>query len=256
MNFAPAILVVDASGPSNIAVTTLAMPAVVGGMSASGDLLYTTSSFGVGIYRISAITGAQVTASVEVPNNTGVAVVPGSFNIPPTQIIDGTSFQTLVWTFPLSAETESQQITWQSTVSNMQPDEVRPVTLETTVNATIPGGADNLTLQPLDVVSVPPDQTLNIPVNVVVPGTQALSNAADAANQIGKTDLANRFNDLSIALGNLVQNPTNAVHLSQSQTAITSIISQLTSDAFLAAYIPSLAAASAAGWDRHHGQRG
>ena len=79
-----------------------------------------------------------------------------------------------------------------------------------------------------------------------MPGVPALANAAVAANQIGNTNLANQFNDLSIALTNLVQTPTSAVYLSQAQAAITSIVSQLVNDPFLAPFAPSLTAAGAA----------
>ncbi len=110
------------------------------------------------------------------------------------------------------------------------------MTLGTTVQYTALGTTGSQTLPPLVVAGVPGTQTLTIPVTVAVAGIQALASAAYAANQIGNTGLATQFSNLSIALTSLVQNPTSAVYLSQSQAAIASIISQITPDPFLAPY--------------------
>jgi uncharacterized membrane protein/sugar lactone lactonase YvrE len=52
------------------------------------------------------VTGAgapPLTATVTVPTNNGVTIVPNSFNIAPTTITSGTNSQTLQWDFPASA---------------------------------------------------------------------------------------------------------------------------------------------------------
>ncbi len=107
-------------------------------------------------------------------------------------------------------------------------------TLDTTITATFgPSGT-------------PVTQTVDIPVQVVVPGAQSIASAAVAAGQIGNANLANRLSDLSIALTNLVQNPTSAVYRGQAEAALTSIISQVTNDAFLAPFASGLTAGSTA----------
>ena len=95
----------------------------------------------------------------------------------------------------------------------LTPDGSTPLnsTLDTTITATFgPSGT-------------PVTQTVDIPVQVVVPGAQSIASAAVAAEQIGNTNLANRLSDLSIALTNLVQNPTSAVYQGQAEAALTSI---------------------------------
>jgi len=240
VNGAPALMIVDTSGSTQPVVSTVTVPADVNNMAVVGDDLYTTSSAGLRIYRIETLTSTPVTAEVQVPKNTGVTVVPNSFSIAPTQIIDGADFQTLVWNLTLAPGDTSQTITWQSTVSNLLPDEVRQLTLDTTVQYAGQGTTGGLTLPPLVVAGVPATQTIQIPVQVVVPGAQAIANAAVAAGQLGNTDLAARFNDLSIALTNLVQSPTSAVYQSQAQASLAAVVGLLGADPYLAALAPTL----------------
>jgi hypothetical protein len=84
VNGKPVLLPVDPSNPNNIVVTADLVPALVREMAVSGNLLYTTSSAGLLIYKIGTIESTPITVSVQIPNNPGVSVVPGSFNIPPT----------------------------------------------------------------------------------------------------------------------------------------------------------------------------
>ncbi len=82
--------------------------------------------------------------------------------------------------------------------------------------------------------------TLQIPVNVVVPGADAIANAAVAAGQLGYTSIAARLDDLSTALTNLVENPTSAVYLSQAVASIGALTVLFSADAYLSALIPGL----------------
>ncbi|MGO9923686.1 MAG: choice-of-anchor Q domain-containing protein, partial [Isosphaeraceae bacterium] len=118
----------------------------------------------------------------------------------------------------------------------LTPDVSTP--LNSTLNATI-----TATFGPS---AAPVTQTFVLPVNVVVPGATELASAADAAALIGNSGLSEQLNDLSIALTDLVQNPTSAVYLSQSLAAITSIVSQVTNDPFLASFAGGFTAASTA----------
>ncbi len=103
----------------------------------------------------------------------------------------------------------------------LTPDASTPLnsTLQATITATF--GASTAT------------QTLQLPVDVVVPGAAAIANAAIAAGEIGNTNLQNQLQDLATALTNLVQTPTSAVYQSQAVAAITSLVSQVTNDPFL-----------------------
>jgi uncharacterized membrane protein len=76
-------------------------------------------------------------------------------------------------------------------------------------------------------------QNLILAVNVVVPGADSLANAARVATQFGKQDLANRVTDLSVAMTNLVQTPTNTIYKSQVLAAIDAIIPLLNNDPYL-----------------------
>jgi uncharacterized membrane protein len=89
-------------------------------------------------------------------------------------------------------------------------------------------------------------QMLQLPVNVVVPGAQAIATAAVAAGQLGDPNLANRLNDLSTALTNLVQNPTSAVYSSQAQAGLKAVVGLLSADAFLSVLSPALTSDGAA----------
>ncbi len=88
--------------------------------------------------------------------------------------------------------------------------------------------------------SSPVTQTLTIPVNVVVPGASAIADAASAANTLGNTDLANRLNDLSTDLTSLVEDPTDAVTLSQALASLDAVTGLLGRDPFLSQLIPTL----------------
>ena len=66
------------------------------------------------------------------------------------------------------------------------------------------------------------------------------------AGQLGNTNLADRLNDLSIALTNLFENPTSQVYMSQSSASLDAVINLLTTDPYLGTFAPTLAADGAA----------
>ena len=245
-NDSPAVLVVDGSNPASLGVTTFTGAGAVSGMAVSGGMLYASTGAGLEVYRAGSITNLPVTVTVQVPTTTGVSIVANSFNIAPTQTTTGATSETLTWTFSSLAAIPSGGITWTTSVSNLQAGEALPVTLGTTVQYTALGTTGSETLPPLEVAGVPATQTLTVPVQIEAPGAAALANSAVAAGQIGNTNLATQFNDLSLALTSLVENPTSTVYLGKAQAAITSIVSLITSDVFLSPYVPSLNAASTA----------
>jgi uncharacterized membrane protein len=71
----------------------------------------------------------SITATVTVPTNNGVSIVPNSFNIAPTTISSGAGFETLQWDLGLLAGNSSATIIWQSAISGLQSGEARPVAL-------------------------------------------------------------------------------------------------------------------------------
>ncbi len=81
--------------------------------------------------------------------------------------------------------------------------------------------------------------TVDLPVRIVVPGADALATAATAANTLGRPDLANRLNDLSTALTNLLQTPGDPVAKSQTLSSITALVAQFNGDPFLIALVPN-----------------
>ena len=238
----PVLLVVNASDPSNLVTNTVAAPADINGMTVSGDRLLATSGAGLEIYQTGALTTQSVTAEVTVPTTGAAAVVPNSFSVQPNQIIPGSGTETLVWDLTLAPGAGSQQITWETTVNGLAAGQVVAVA----TGASIQLGNEQFTLPASNVACVPETQTIEIPVEVVAPGVPAIASAAVAAEQIGNTNLANQLNDLSIALTSLVETPTSAVYQGQAVAALTSIISQVTNDPFLAPFASGLTAGSTA----------
>ena len=238
----PVILVVNASNPASLVTNTVAASADINGMAVSGDQLLATSADGLEIFQIGAMTSQSVTAEVTVPTTGAATVVSNSFSVQPSQIIPGSGTETLEWDLTLAPGAAAQQITWETTVTGLAAGQV--VALAT--GASIQFGTEQFTLPATNVAGVPETQTIEIPVNVVVPGATELASAALAAASIGNAALSEQLNDLSIALTDLFQNPTSAVYLGQSVAAITSIVSQVTSDPFLAPFASGFTAASTA----------
>jgi uncharacterized membrane protein len=155
---APVLEIVDISDPAKPTFAGIDVPASLnGGITAANGKLYLTSTTGLSIFNIGQLVFTPVTASVDVPNGTGVSVVANSFNVAPTKIIHGTSFDTLVWSASLA---DTTNITWQSTVSNLQPGEVRDVTLGTTVAFVSQGTSGQIGLPPTAVTGSSSGQNL------------------------------------------------------------------------------------------------
>ena len=92
------------SDPDHLVYAAIDAPAALQGISGGGNLVFTTDGSSLIVYQILASPGIPVTARVQVPNNTGVAVVPGSFSVAPSQIIAGPDFDTLVFDLTLTAD--------------------------------------------------------------------------------------------------------------------------------------------------------
>ena len=93
----------------------------------------------------------------------------------------------------------------------------------------------------------PATQSVNVLVQVAAPGVAAINDAAGAAVGLtSNTGLAPILTDLGSALTNLYQNPTSPVYASQSQADLTSLISQVSNDPFLARFAAGFTAAQTA----------
>jgi hypothetical protein len=137
------IELVNINDPSNLVTAAVAAPVDVHRMATANGELYAATQDGLLIYNIGTLGAVPVTASVEVPNGTGVRVAAGSFNVAPTQIVTSTNFDTLVWNLTLSNATT---LTWQSTVSDLQAGESRGVTDGATIDFVSQGTPGTLAL--------------------------------------------------------------------------------------------------------------
>ena len=206
--------------------------------STSNSLLTQTQTETFTVPAIDALTFTGSPTSVSTPPGAGVTdtiTLTNAGNVPENNVTltaTGSSGLTVTGLTPVSLAV-GQSVTETITLT---PDASTPVnsTLDTTITATFgPSGT-------------PVNQTIDIPVQVVVPGAQSIASAAVAAEQIGNTNLGNQLNDLSIALTSLVETPTSAVYQGQAVAALTSIISQVTNDPFLAPFASGLTAGSTA----------
>ena len=122
INQKPELLVFDASDPQNVAVAQFGTAVLAGSFTAAGNLLYTVDGSSLSIYNIITGQDTPVVAQVTVP--AGVSTVPNSFSLAPTSTTtnaDGS--HTLAWDLAFSAGSTSETITWQSTVTGLQPSQ-------------------------------------------------------------------------------------------------------------------------------------
>ncbi|HKI37475.1 MAG TPA: hypothetical protein VKA46_36810 [Gemmataceae bacterium] len=103
-------------------------------------------------------------------------------------------------------------------------------TLQTTITATF--GPAN----------APLTQTLEIPVDAVIVGAQAVASAAVSAGQIGEGNLGAQLGDLSTDLTNLEPNTANAIFNSQVLADLAAVAALLPADPFLAKFAAGVAA--------------
>jgi uncharacterized membrane protein len=185
-NKTPQLLVFDASDPTNIGVSQVMVPNNVSGYGflVSGNHLFTADGSNLFIYNIGQPQETTVTAQVTVPTNNGVAIVPNSFNVAPTKITTGPSSETLEWDLAFTSSFTSQTLTWQSSVTGLQPGEARTVAQGATVHFVSQGtpGTLNLPAQ-----SVTGDQIIGLG-----PATQTAVPGAAAAYTITLTNPSNQ----------------------------------------------------------------
>ncbi len=133
----PGFLIYDTTDPANVFVSHMIAPAALNDIAAVGNKIYTTDGSNLIIYSVSQTGSIPTVATVTVPTDHGVSIVPNSFSIAPTQITVGATSTTLVWDLIFDASHKSQTITWQSSITGLQPGESRAVVLNGTVNFTL-----------------------------------------------------------------------------------------------------------------------
>jgi uncharacterized membrane protein len=173
LNGKPIIELVDINDPNNLVTASVATPSVVYQMATANGMLDATSANGLSVYNIGSVGVTPVTASVTIPQGTGLSVVPGSFNVVPTQILTGTNSETLVWSLQASAPVT---LSWETAVNGLQPSEARTVVEGGTVSFTSQGTTGTVLLPPAVVVG---DQIIGLS-----PSTQSVSPGSSANYQV------------------------------------------------------------------------
>ena len=148
------------------------LPGAIRGLETDGSYLYASGDAGLTIYQLGGVGPISVTADVQVPNGTGVAVVPNSFNIAPTTIIPGTDYDTLEWNLTLNQDVPNQTLTFQTEVTALQPGETRAATLQSTVAFTSEGVNGQ--------VALPAQNVFAAQVLGLTPATQTVAPGAPA----------------------------------------------------------------------------
>jgi uncharacterized membrane protein len=147
--------IADAGQPGSVALQTY--PAFPGADSYNftvhdGNLVIVAPApAGLMIYSLDNPAQAAVSASVDVAKNNGVSIVPNSFNIEPSDIIDNGAYETLVWSedkFPLPYSPFDTTITWNLQVDDLQPVEAREVLNGGEADFTYQGTPGAITLAP------------------------------------------------------------------------------------------------------------
>ncbi len=150
----PQLFIVDASDPNNVRIVEQRdVSSPISGLKTDGTLLCVTAADGLTIYALGGNGNIPLTAEVRIPDQAGVTVVPGSFNVAPSEVIDGAGFDTYRFDLGLTGPSPSATLTWQTTVSNLQPGESRELTLGTTVAFTSQGTPGQVTLPALEVAA-------------------------------------------------------------------------------------------------------
>jgi uncharacterized membrane protein len=161
---------------------------------------------------------------------TSVATVPGGSttdtitlandgNVPETVDLSSTSSTDLTVSGLSTANLAVGQTISETITVSADPSTTLGSTRDATITATYDASDDT--------------QTLDIPVNIAVPGADAIANAAQAAQAAGDTALGDRLNDLSIALTNLVQDPYSSVYDGQAVAALNAAIGLMGTDPVL-----------------------
>jgi hypothetical protein len=140
------VVLIDASTPASPRFIPYDLPVPILSMARSGGLFYAIGSDRLTVFELGSIDGPAVTARVELPKGTGVDLVPGSFNVSPTQVTHGATSDTYVFERPPT------DVTWNEALTAVQPGETVEVVVGGTLDYVVPTtGSGQLPLGPLTV---------------------------------------------------------------------------------------------------------
>ncbi|WP_395707308.1 transglutaminase domain-containing protein [Casimicrobium huifangae] len=176
------LALIDANTPAQLRVIPYDVPDNIRDFVLDGNLLYAVTASSVLVFDYTSIVGPAVTASVVIPKGTGVSLVPGSFSLAPTTTVTDSSSDTYVWQQP-----SSSPITWQETVTAMQPGSSRNVVSSGSVAFTLPTvGSGTLSLAPVvvtsdHIVSLTPAESPLLHIGGIASHTITLTNPSASA---------------------------------------------------------------------------
>src|SRR5262249_27902411 len=136
----------------------------------AGNLVYTTDGSNLIIYNAGQTGSTSAVATVTVPTDHGVSIVPNSFSLAPTKITTGATATVLEWDLTFDAGHKAQTITWQSRVDGLQPGEGRTVATLAGITFTAQGTPGTIAL-PDQVVAGTHVIGLTPPARTTTPGT-------------------------------------------------------------------------------------
>jgi uncharacterized repeat protein (TIGR01451 family) len=239
LNGAFVVLSVDAGTPANPAISTFTVNSSRSGLAAGGGELFATSTKGLQVLQVNALTTTSVTAEVDVPNS-GAKIDLTSFSAPPTRIVPGPNSTALIWKLSLTPGA-SQQITWQSTTGDLLPGQIQQVATGASLQFTEDGTNQSITLPALNVVAIETPESVQIPLLVRSTQTVAISQASVDAASAGNSQLAGTLSELSDTISQLQTTPTDPNLLSRTQLLLNNLGPELAADPALAGFVSQLA---------------
>jgi hypothetical protein len=146
------LALVDANDPQHLVVIPYDVPSPLRNVMLDGNTLYALTDTAILVYDYAVIAGPAVSVHVDMPKHTGVAIVPGSFDVPPTGIdTSAAAYDRYTWYRPTASA-----IHWQAQVTGMAPGEVRAVAVGGRADYTLPSiGSGSLALERVAVVANP-----------------------------------------------------------------------------------------------------
>jgi hypothetical protein len=141
----PELMVIDISDPSRPVIGSTDVPSLNHGLDTRGGYVFASSDEGLFAWQVGAPTAVPATVSVPIPKGS-TTIVPGSFSLQPTRIIDGSDSVIYEWDLDFSSAQSSRTITWQTLVTGMQPGTSTPVNLEGSVSFVSQGTSGEIAL--------------------------------------------------------------------------------------------------------------
>jgi hypothetical protein len=131
-----ALLLLDTSQRQGVDASVVNMPSALrpDGYTGSGNELFTEDGSNLHVYNIGQLEETPVTVRVAVPTTGGVALVAGSFNVPPTSNTMNTDSETIEWDLAFAAGNTSDTLTWQTNITGLQTEETTTVAQDGTVS--------------------------------------------------------------------------------------------------------------------------